>query len=111
VRVAEVQDRIQDAGAALIWVLEADTSGEPGTAESCEAFVRTAGGSTGWCVGDGQTEPDPGEFDESPFSRGRGFDIAVRRETMVIEFVTNHGTPSGNENLSADDIARAIEAL
>lgn len=110
-RVAEVQDRIEDAGAALIWVLEEDTGGEAGTAASCADFVTTAGGSTGWCVGDGQTEPDAGEFDASPFAQGRGFDIGVRRSTMEIVLVTNHGTPSGNENPEAEAIAEAIEAL
>ena len=110
-RVAEVQDRIAAAGAEIIWVLEQDTSGTDGTMASCVDFMTTAGATRGWCVGDGQTEPDAGEWDVSPFAVGRGFDIAMHREEMRIEFVTDHGTPSGNENLEGDEIAAAVEAL
>lgn len=109
--MAEVQDRIEAAGAAIIWVLEEDTGGEDGTAESCVDFFSAGGSTIGWCVGDGQTEPNAGEFDDSPFSRGRGFDMAVRRSTMIIEYTTNDGTPSGNDNPTAEEIAEAVEAL
>lgn len=109
--MVEVEDRIAAAGAEIIWVLEQDVTGEDGTAELCTDFMTEAGSQRGWCVGDGQTEPTAGAFDDSPFAAGRGFDIAMRRAEMRIEFVTDHGTPSGNENLDAIEIAEAVEAL
>ena len=66
------------------------------------------GSSKGWCVGDGETEPEAGAWDESPFSVGRGFDIVVPRSTMTVEFTTNHGTPSGNENIDGDAVLEAV---
>ena len=62
----------------------------------------------GWCVGDQQTQPESGAFDASPFSIARGFDMIVPRKTMTIEWTTNHGTPSGNENLDGEDVLQAV---
>ena len=106
--MAEIEQDIVDAGAEIIWVLEADVAREPGTAQSCFDFVSNEA-SLGWCVGDGQTVPQPGEWDDSPFSQGRGFDIVVPRETMVIEFSTNHGSPGGNDNPTAEDVLQAVQ--
>ncbi|MEZ4319218.1 MAG: hypothetical protein R3F61_17010 [Myxococcota bacterium] len=106
--MAEIEDDIQAAGAEIIWVLEADTSGTPGTFQSCYDFVGSEA-STGWCVGDAETAPEPGEWDDSPFSRGRGFDIVVPRDSMVIEYTTNHGTPSGNDNPTAEELLQAVQ--
>ncbi|MCK6549118.1 hypothetical protein L6R52_24960 [Myxococcota bacterium] len=88
----------------IIWVLEQDTSFVDGTAQSCRTFVNGRGSDKGWCVGDGQTMPTAGEFDDSPFSAFRGFDMLVRKSDMHIIWTTNHGTPSGNENLTSDQI-------
>lgn len=108
--VAEIEQELVDAGAQIVWVLEADVYQTPGTAQSCYDAVGTAA-TLGWCVGDGQTEPEPGEWDDSPFSQNRGFDIIVPRESMTIEFTTNHGSTSGNENLDADELLAAVEEI
>ena len=107
----QVEQQILDAGAQIIWVLEADGFGQPGTAQACRNFVDSRGSTLGWCVGDGATVPTPGTFDNSPFSIGRGFDIIVPRSSMRIEFTTNHGTPGGNENISGEDLLAAIEMV
>lgn len=106
--MAEIEQDIVDAGAEIIWVLEADTRQDPGTAQSCFDFVSNEA-SLGWCVGDGETMPEAGEWDDSPFSQGRGFDIIVPRDTMTIEFTTNHGTPAGNDNPTAEEVLQAVQ--
>ena len=88
--------------------MEADQIGQPGTAASCRDFMDDRGSEAGWCVGDGQTEPEPGVWDNSPFSVGRGFDIIVPRGSMEIVFTTNHGTPAGNENIDGEDVLEAV---
>ncbi len=65
----------------------------------------------GWCVGDDQTQPVAGTFDDSPFSEFRGFDIIVPRSTMVVEFSTSHGTPSGNDNITGEELLVEVEAI
>ena len=89
-------------------MLEQNQIGQPGTAEDCRSFMDARGSSAGWCVGDSETSPEPGAWDDSPFSVGRGFDIVVPRSTMTVEFTTNHGTPNGNENLDGDDVLQAV---
>ena len=97
-------------GAEIVWVLEQDARIDPGTAQTCMESMDVLGNpSVGWCVGDGETQPEPGVFDDSPFSDGRGFDIIVRRDTMEIVFSTNHGTPSGNENLGGQEVLEAVQ--
>ncbi len=107
--MAEYEEDIIDAGAQLIWVLEQTTTGQDGTAETCLAFVEAQGSDAGWCVGDGQTWPEPGTFDESPFSVARGFDMIVDLADMRITWTSSHGTPSGNENLTGADVLEAVE--
>jgi hypothetical protein len=107
----QVEQQILDVGAQIIWVLEADSFGQPGTAEWCRTFVDSMGSQVGWCVGDGQTIPTPGTFDDSPFSIGRGFDIIVPRSTMEIVFSTSHGTPLGNENITGEELLAAVQAV
>lgn len=116
--MAEVEDDIIAAGAEIIWVLEADALGVAGTAQSCmdffDAFPSTYNGLTvdhGWCVGDAQTQPVSGTFDDSPFSIGRGFDIIVPRTTMEVVYTTNHGTPAGNENPTGAEVLAEIQAV
>ena len=75
--MAELQNELEAAGAGIIWVLEADESLTAGTADSCVRIMSDLEASRGWCVGDGQTMPTPGAFDESPFSEKRGFDMIV----------------------------------
>jgi hypothetical protein len=62
-------------------------------------------------VGDAETLPEAGEWDDSPFSQARGFDIVVPRSSMVIEYTTNHGTPAGNDNPSADELFEAVQGV
>jgi hypothetical protein len=108
--VAQVEEDIIAAGAEIIWVLEATSFGQPGTAEDCRAFVNQRGSDKGYCVGDADTEPEPGTFDDSPFSVARGFDMIVRRSDMRIVFESSHGTPAGNENLTGAEILAEVEA-
>ena len=97
------------AGAEIIWVLEQDSDFQPGTAKLCmEAMDVLGSQDKGWCVGDEQTMPVSGTFDDSPFSVNRGFDIIVPTSTMVVEWNSSHGTPSGNDNLTGDDVLAAV---
>lgn len=109
--MAQVEQEIIDAGAQIIWVLEADSFGQPGTAQACRDFVDFMGSSLGWCVGDGATMPMPGTFDNSPFSIARGFDIIVPRGTMVIEYSTSHGTPAGNDNITGEELLAKVQEI
>lgn len=96
-----------------MWVLERSASSQAGTAQRCEDFMTNAaiGADRGWCVGDGETVPTAGEFDDSPFSVGRGFDLVVPTSSMIIEATSAHGTPGGNENLDGDDILALVEEV
>jgi hypothetical protein len=109
--VVQVEQQIVDAGAQIIWVLEQDSFLQPGTPEGCRNFVDAQGSNLGWCVGDAQTMPVPGTFDNSPFSIARGFDIVVVRETMKIVYSTNHGTTNGNENITGEELLAQIQAI
>ncbi len=107
--VADFEDEIAEAGAEIIWVLEQDFTFSPGTAQSCMDSMDVMGSEDqGWCVGDNQTKPVSGAFDESPFSVARGFDMIVVVPTMTIEWTTNHGTPDGNDNIDGDDVLQAV---
>lgn len=109
--MAEIEDELVDAGAEIVWVLEADESLVPGTAERCMEILDDLGSDDqGWCVGDGETLPEPGVFDDSPFSVGRGFDMIVAPATMEVLWTTSHGSPSGNDNVDAKEILDAVEA-
>lgn len=107
----QVEQEIVDAGAQIIWVLEQTTFGQPGTAESCQDFLDSMNSTQGWCVGDSETMPVPGTFDDSPFSIERGFDIIVTRSGMDIRYATNHGTTSGNENISGAELLAEVQAV
>ncbi len=109
--MAEVEDEIVGAGAQIVWVLEQDPGGTPGTADLCTGVMDALGSEDqGLCVGDAQTEPTPGAFDASPFSVYRGFDMIVPRSTMQIVWTSSHGSPSGNENLDGGAVLEAVEA-
>ena len=71
----------------------------------------SVGSNLGWCVGDSETIPLPGTFDESPFSIERGFDIIVPRGGMDIRYTTNHGTGGGNENISGEELLAEVQAV
>ena len=107
----QVEQELVDAGAQLIWVLEQDPFLQPGTAQACRAFMDDLGSTLGWCVGDSQTMPNPGTFDESPFSVARGFDIVVPRQSMEIVFSTSHGTPQGNDNISGQELLAIVQEI
>lgn len=106
--MAQIDDEIIAAGAQIIWVLETDIRGRPGTAEGCRNFMADQGADQGFCVGDGETMPTPGVFDRSPFAIGRGFDILMRRSEMRVLWVSPHGTPNGNENLTGAQVLQQI---
>lgn len=107
----QVEQDILAAGAQIIYVLEQNSFGQPGTAELCRAFMDSRGSTAGWCVGDGETMPMAGVFDTSPFSLARGFDIIVPRGSMEIVYSTNHGTPAGNENLTGEELLAIIQMV
>lgn len=110
--MAAVAEDIVAEGAEIIWVLEADQTVTPGTAESCMDVMDVLGDpAVGWCVGDGETEPVAGTFDDSPFSLYRGFDMFVPRTTMEIAFSSSHGSPAGNENLTGEELLEELRAL
>jgi hypothetical protein len=92
-------------------VLENNPQFEEGTAEDCRAFMDTRGSDAGWCVGDGETQPEAMVFDNSPFSEFRGFDMIVPRDSMTIEWTTTHGTPQGNENITGEDVLDAVRSF
>ena len=113
--MVDVEDELTAAGAQIIWVLEQGPRFEDGTAAVCATTMEELGATQGWCVGDDQTKPDADVFDTSEFSDGRGFDLIVPRSTMQIVFSTSHGTPSGNENLTGEEVLaevkRVVESL
>ncbi|TNE88201.1 MAG: hypothetical protein EP330_16055 [Deltaproteobacteria bacterium] len=98
-------------GVAIIWVIEEINLGRDGLYEHCEEFNGLIGTDAGWCVGDGETMPEPGVFDNSPFSEARGFDILVDRSTMEVVLTTNHGTTSGNENITGEELLAEIRTF
>ena len=107
--MAEVEEEIVDAGAEIIWVLERGEDFSDADAALCRETMDRFGSDAGWCVGDAQTEPRPGTWDESPLARERGFDLIVDTETMVIEWVSTHGTTAGNENLDGEDVLAEVQ--
>ena len=109
--MAQVEQNFISSGIQIIWVLQQDGSFKAGTAEGCRQFMKGQGSSHGLCVGDGETQPNPKVFDMSNLAKGRGFDLLVRRSDMVITFTTTHGTPSGNENLTGQQLLEKIQQL
>ena len=107
----QVEQGIVDAGAQIIWVLEQDESGNIGTAANCRTYLDEKGSTEGLCVGDGETMPDFGAFDNSPFSVSRGFDMIVVRETMEIVFTASHGTNGGNENIDGERLLEVVQQV
>lgn len=108
--VADYEEDIIAAGGQLIWVLEQTALGQPGTATACRDTADFVGSDDGWCVGDGQTQPTPGVWDNSPLANNRGFDVIVERSTMEIVYVTTHGTGSDDENTDGADLLAEVEA-
>lgn len=107
--MADHEDELLAAGAEILWILEADSHGTPGTMDLCSSTMDDLGSAAGWCLGDAQTQPVARVFDESPFSVDRGFDMIVSRQTMEILWVSSHGSPSGNENLDGLEVVNAVE--
>ena len=106
-----MEEEIQAAGAQIIWVLEQTNTNQPGTAEQCRNVIDSLGSDRGWCVGDGQTQPTMSAFDDSPFSAGKGFDIIVSRQDMLVRYSTNHGIGGGNENIDGAALLAQVEAI
>lgn len=109
--MAQWEQEIIDAGAQIIWVLEQNSGGNVGTATDCRTYMDGKGSTAGWCVGDGMTMPVPGTFDDSPFSNARGFDMIVVRETMEVVFSSTHGTTSGSENLTGEELLMIVQDI
>ena len=96
--------------AAIVWVLEADRSLRPGTAEACRGFMDAQGSMSGLCVGDGETMPEPAAWDDGDVAVGRGFDVIVRRSDMRVLWSTTHGTTANNENIDGEAVRDAVQA-
>lgn len=109
--MAQVEEQIINAGAQLIWVLEATRRGQPATGEACRTEFGTFGSDNGLCVGDAETMPMAGVFDRSPFAPNRGFDIIVRRSDMKIVWASSHGTGSTNENLTGAQVLDIVRGF
>ena len=109
--MARVEQDFDQAAVEIIWVLEQTATLQPGTAENCRDTMDGYGSEAGWCVGDSQTEPEPGAFDDSAFSRGRGFDMLVLRDSMEIVYSTSHGTTAGNENPTGDEVLAEVREI
>ncbi|MFK7931285.1 MAG: hypothetical protein AB8H79_24090 [Myxococcota bacterium] len=60
-------------------------------------------------MGDSQTQPVAGAFDDSEFSKERGFDMLVLRDSMTVVWTSTHGTTAGNENLTGADVLAAVQ--
>lgn len=107
--MAQVEEQIIAEGVQIIWVLQEDSSFKPGTAGACRTFMASQMSNAGLCVGDGETQPNARVFDMSSFAIGRGFDVLVRRSDMQIIYTTTHGTPSGNDNVSGEQLLDEIK--
>ena len=109
--VAQVEEQIIAEGTQLIWVMTEDASRRPGTAENCRSFLANRGSDNGICVGDSETMPAAYVFRDSPFAAGRGIDLVVRRSDMRVLFASDHGTPSGNDNLTGTQLLNELRTL
>lgn len=109
--VVAVEDQIVAAGAELVWVMERTAANAPGTAENCMSFMTQIGATKGWCVGDSQTSPTAFAFDDSPFSVGRGFDMIVPTQSMVVRYSSSHGSSAGNDNPSGQDVLAELQTI
>lgn len=110
--MAERAAEFEAEGAEIVWVLEQSRSFGAANAETCRNELAALGADTGLCVGDDQTEPEAGLFDHSPFAEGRGFEMFVRRNTMVVEFEAAHGsTTPGGEEFDVDGLLAVLRRL
>ncbi|MEN0061094.1 MAG: hypothetical protein AAGA48_03035 [Myxococcota bacterium] len=101
-----IEDEIVAAGAEIIWI----DQGNGATAQECYERFQNQDSTKGWCVGDGETLPVAGTFDNSPLAVNRGFDIIVDRRSMTIVWDSSHGSTAGNDNPSAQDVLEAVQA-
>ncbi len=100
-----VEDQIISEGIGIVWVLQENSGFQAGTAEDCARFFYDQNqSSAGLCVGDGESQPTARIFDTSNFAVGRGFDILIRKSDMRLIYVTTHGTPGGNDNLTGAEL-------
>lgn len=102
----DIEDEIVAAGAEIIWI----DQGGGSTAEGCYERFQNQDSTQGWCVGDGETSPVAGTFDNSPFAVNRGFDLIVDRRSMTVVWESSHGSPAGNDNPSAQEVLEAVQA-
>ena len=109
--MAQVEEQIINEGTQLIWVMTEFSDGTPGTADNCRDFMANRGSNNGLCVGDSETMPTAFVFRASPFALGRGIDLVVRRSDMKVVFASDHGTPTGNQNLTGAQLLEALRAL
>jgi len=109
--VAQREDEFLAKNVQLIWVLEETATFSGASSEQCVDVMSTLGATSGWCVGDDETLPTAGTFDDSPFSVSRGFDMIVPRASMRIEWTSSHGSVGGNDNASPDELLDAIDAV
>lgn len=108
--MADISAEFEEAGAEIIWVLEEDRDSQPGTVGGCMEVMDVLGSpSVGWCVGDGQTEPEAGVFDDAEVSIYQGFDMIVERRTMRIAFARSHGDSSAP--FSAGELLGAVRGV
>ncbi|MEO1268513.1 MAG: hypothetical protein AAFX99_10475 [Myxococcota bacterium] len=113
--VVEVEEQLEAAGAQLIWVMQETSTYEQGTAENCRDFMDELQSNVGLCIGEAETTGQSPEganiFRGSEFAVARGIDLIVSRRDMVIRYGSPHGTPTGNENLTGEELLVEVQKV
>lgn len=97
-----MEDELAAAGARVIWVLNENISFQLASSQDAQNYYRdTIVSERGVAVGDAETSPDVGAFNETPIiTSGRGFVMVVRRSDMQVTYSVNYSSSSANELLA-----------
>lgn len=92
----DVEDEFAAAGARVIWVLNENISFQLATSQDAQNYYRdTIASALGVAVGDAETSPDVGAFNDTPIiTSGRGFVMVVRRSDMQVTYSVNYSSSS-----------------
>lgn len=99
------------AGAQVIWMLQETTGFQPATsAQTHEFYESSIASDVGLRVGDAETQPIAGAFENSPFiDTDRGFVMIVRKRDMKIVYENTHGNERTLNGQTLLDAVRAVE--
>ena len=98
------------AGALIVWVIQEDTFASAASSQDAQNVVEfTIGSGEGIRVGDADTLPTAGTFENSPFiTSNRGFEMIVRRSDMRIVY----SAPQGNDRpIDGQDFLNEVLAV